>query len=251
MELSLVSYAIISTVLLLGGIVQCAVGFASGLLVTPILLMFGWNLQQAIAIQLVAGAVQNLSGALRLRHAFDWHTGLRPNLIRLVFMPAGVAVLVAAKGLDPAIVKQMVGALILLFLILLVTGHIRPRKHLHVAWEWLAMSTGGFLLGFCGMGGPPIVMWITAQGWAGDKARAFMFHAFTFTLLPMGLLLVASFGREVLDPARQALLAIPWSYLGAMIGLRLGAAMPDQRLRRITFGLLATIAVTASIGPWL
>jgi hypothetical protein len=250
MESYFVDYLIVAAVMTLGSVVQCAVGFASGLVVAPILLMAGWTLPEAITINLIAGTVQNVSGAVHLRHAFDWATGLRPNLIRLACVPIGVATLYAVQEtLDPNVIKQIVGGLILIFVLLLATGRIRPRADLNVGWEWLAMGSAGFLLGFCGMGGPAIVMWVTAQGWPGDKARAFMFHAFSISILPMAALLLGTFGKPVLVAGGVALLVVPFAFLGARLGLRLGAAMPDQLLRRITIALLVAIAATAIIGP--
>jgi uncharacterized membrane protein YfcA len=249
MPIPLPQLALVWTAVGLASVVQGTVGFASGLLMTPILIVAGWSLPEAIAINLVSGVAQNLVGAYQLRRSIEWPRWLRPNLVRLAGLPIGVWTLAQADRLDPSVVRQLVGTIILGVVAIFWFWRVRPREHLPVIWEYVAMGTSGFFAGFCGVGGPLIVLWLTAQIWPPARTRAFLFFAFSFTLLPHAALLIWNFDEKAISALQLGVLALPSALAGIAVGLVIGNRLPHELLRRLMLGILAAVAISTILMP--
>src|SRR5262245_48579509 len=109
----LTQYLLVSLIILASSVVQGAVGFASGLFGTPLLMLTGMSLPDAVAISLVTSAFQNCIAAWQLRRDIDYRLALRPMLIRLAMLPVGSAVLCAVGKENNSLASQIVGAIIL------------------------------------------------------------------------------------------------------------------------------------------
>jgi uncharacterized membrane protein YfcA len=242
-------FLLIAAVLALSSVVQGCVGFASALLAIPLMLASGIALPEAIAIMLVASTTQNLTGFFRLRKHVQFEAVFRPSVIRLAALPAGVLVLWWFDNLDRQHVRQAVGAILLAILLVQLLVRVQPQERLHRAWGWLAFSSSGFLVGLCGMGGPPMAMWVMCHRWSPEKSRAFLFAAYLSTMAPQLLLLLACFGTETTRAAFMGLLLVPIVLLATAVGLRIGGALSDVRLRTATFVILLLVAVGSILQP--
>lgn len=251
MTISLSQLAALWAIVGLSSVVQGTIGFASGMLALPILLFAGWSLPEAIAINLVAGVAQNLYGTYVLRRAVLWPDWLRPNLVRLAALPVGVWALTYADRLDPAIVRQLLGTIILAIVTAYWVWRVQPRERLHVGWEFLTMGTSGFFAGFCGVGGPQMVLWLSAQLWPPKRTRAFLHFAFSLTLLPQALLLIWKFEERAVTALQLGLLSLPAAIAGVMLGMLVGNRLPRELLRRLMLGVLALVATSAIVMPLL
>jgi uncharacterized membrane protein YfcA len=251
MPFSLQQYILVSVVLFFSSIVLGAVGFAAGLFGIPLLVLSGVSFPDAVAMSLVAAAPQNLIPAWQLRREIDFRRALRPMLIRYAFMPLGVFTLWLIGHANKDTASQIVGCLVLGIVALQWFWKVQPQPRIHDAWEWLAFSLGGFLLGLCGMGGPVMVLWVLAHDWPMNKARAFLFFLFLTGLPVQGLLMWSFFGREVLDAMLLAAAALPAVLAGLSVGLAVARAAPDRTLRTATVSVLILIAASAIIAPYL
>jgi uncharacterized membrane protein YfcA len=250
MPFSLEQYALVSVVLFFSSIVLGAVGFAAGLFGIPLLVLSGVSFPDAVAMSLVAAAPQNLIPAWQLRREIDFRRALRPMLIRYAFMPLGVFTLWLIGQGNKDTASQIVGCLVLGIVALQRLWKVVPQPRIHDAWEWLAFSLGGFLLGLCGMGGPVMVLWVLAHDWPMNKARAFLFFLFATGLPVQGLLMWSFFGAEVLDAMLLAAAAFPAIIAGLSVGLIIGRVTPDRALRTATLSVLILIAASAIIAPY-
>jgi uncharacterized protein len=122
---------------------------------------------------------------------------------------------------------------------------------LPVAWELAAFSLSGFLLGFSGMGGPPMVLWVLAHDWPMNRARGFLFFLAATSVVPQGVFLWLRFGSTALDAMLLGAAATPAVLVGLWCGLFLGRLVPDRALRRISVALLVLIALSAILNPYL
>ena len=245
-------YILIGIILLLSSVLQGAIGFASGLFGIPLLMLVtGIPLQDAVAISLVATLVQNATAAYRTRRDLDFRGALRPMLIRLAAMPLGVAALylLGAAGRDLA--SQLVGAVVLAIVFSQQVLRTAPRERLHQGWEWLAFTLAGFLMGFCGMGGPAMVLWVMAHNWPLRRARAFLFFLFATGMIPHAIFLVAFFGTEILWSMALGVVAIPILLLGTLLGLKLSSHSSEKLLRQISTAVLVLIGASAILMPLL
>jgi uncharacterized membrane protein YfcA len=251
LHVTLSQLAILWSIIALASVVQGTVGFASGMLATPILLFAGWSLPEAIAINLVVGVAQNLYGTYMLRRAVQWADWLRPNCVRLAMLPVGVWGLTYADRLEPDVVRQLIGGIILAIVVVFWLWRVKPREGLHVGWEILTMAASGFFAGFCGVGGPQIVLWLSAQLWPPARTRAFLYFAFSFTLLPHALLLIWNFEQEAIKALQLGVFALPAAIGGMAAGLVVGNRLPRELLRRLMLTVLAAVAASAILMPLL
>lgn len=251
MDITLSQYLTIGIILLLGSVLQGIVGFASGLFSIPLLLLNHVELPHAIAINLVASSVQSILGAWKLNESLPWRTTVRPIAIRFVALPTGALLLWLAQDWDRTMVKQMIGAILLAVVAAQALWRVEPREKIYAAWEWFTFSLSGVMAGFCGMGGPPMVLWVLAHRWDAARSRAFLFYLFIGGLIPQATVMLLLFGWPLLKTFGLGLLLIPFTASGALIGLAIGNALPIARLRMLTFVVLVLIAISAIVSPWL
>lgn len=257
MPFTVTQYLLVSLILLASSVLQGAVGFASGLFGIPLLMLTGIALPEAVAISLMASAVQNTVAAWQLRDEIDYRGVWRPMLIRLATLPLGAWMLyyLQATSQDAAADKdltaQIVGVIVLLIVFTQWSLRIQPQPSLHPAWEWFAFSIGGFLLGLCAMGGPAMVLWVMAHDWPMKRAKAFLYFLFATGVPLQAFFLWLFFGSSILWAMLLGLTTVPAVIAGIYPGLWLGRKIPDHIMRSLAWGVLVLIAVTAIASPWL
>jgi uncharacterized membrane protein YfcA len=251
MPFTLSQYAAVCLVLLASSLVQGAVGFAAGLFGIPLLLQCGVSFPDAVAISLAAAAPQNIIPAWQLRREIDFRRATRPILIRLALLPLGVYALSLIGSENKGLASQLVGVIVLAIVAVQRAFRVAPQPALAPIWEWLAFGLGGFLLGLCGMGGPPMVLWVLAHDWPLNRGRAFLFYIFATGIVPQGLLLWMYFGTEMLDAMLLGAAALPAVLVGLYGGLALNRLIPERVLRAISVLVLILIAASAIAAPLL
>jgi len=250
MPFDLKLYLLVSLIVLASSVVQGAVGFASGLFGTPLLMMAGLTLPEAVAVSLVAGAFQNCIAAWQLRREIDFRRALKPMLIRFAMLPAGVLALYLVGKQSNDLASQIVGVIILSIVIVQQALKTPPQPRLHPVWEWLAFGLGGFLLGLCGMGGPPMMLWALSHDWPMNRTRAFMYFIFVTGLVPHGLLLWWTFGNSILASMVLGASLLPAVLVGLYLGLYLSRLMSDRVLRATCIAVLVVIALSSIVSPY-
>lgn len=244
--------ALIGLIMTFGAVVQGAVGFASGLLGVPLLVLSGFSLPEAATINLVSTSVQNVAGVRKLWSHLDLHELIFPVIIRWLGIPVGAYVAwLADSHLEPAQAKQMIGAILLAIVLLLWVCRVRPRDHLNLFWQGLAFSTSGFMLGFASIGGAPMVIYVNALTWTSAKSRAFMFFCSTMGWPLAAAMFWMKFGEKIIPAALTTFLMLPLIFSGLLLGLRLGHHLPKQFFRKITLGLVIIIAISSILGPMI
>jgi uncharacterized protein len=243
-------YFLVGAILFASSIVQGAVGFASGLFATPLLMLSGISLPDAVAISMVASGIQNITAAWQLRREIDFRRALRPTFIRFAALPLGVGALLMVGKQSTALASQIVGGVILLIVAVQGALRVTPQEKVHPAWEWLAFGVGGFLLGLCGMGGPSMVLWVMAHDWPMIRAKAFLYFLFATGVPLQALLLWMAFGSDILAAMAQGLAALPLVLAGLYVGLHLGRQFSDLALRRLSLAVLVAIAASALLSPY-
>ena len=242
--------ALTMLVLALGIFVQAAAGFAGGMLVIPMLLMMGYGVPEASAALMVATVPQNLVGAHSLRASIDIRTLIWPGIGRVIFFPLGLYVLSHLLiHYNSNHIRQIVGAFVLGMTVLSIGFRPKPKENLHPVWAWIAFPASGFLQGVVGMGGPAMVIWVTAHDWSAKRMRAFLFGMYSISLIPVIGLLALQY--DILLPSLIAIAALPLLILATRLGLRAGNRLGRQRLRQVTLLLLLVTGVSGILAPWL
>jgi len=243
--------AFIALVMTFGSVLQGMVGFASGLLGVPLLVLGGLSIPEAATVNLVATSVQNITGAVHLWSHLKPRELVFPVIVRWLAIPVGTyAAWLTDRHLSPAQSKQLIGVSLLVVIVLLRVCRVAPRNYLNLFWQSLSFSTSGFLLGFASIGGAPLVLYVNALTWTAAKSRAFLFF-----LSAMGIpVAAAAFGfqyREKIVPAAlTTLLVMPLIFAGLWLGLRLGRRLSKPLFEKISYALLLLTALSAIVWPF-
>jgi uncharacterized protein len=241
----------IALIMVLGALLQGAVGFGMALFALPVMVWVGVELPVAIAVVQVTAITQMAWGCWAYREHIDWRPAVGVNACRLVTLPLGVLTLVylVAQGTGP--VKVVVGAALLLAVVVRVAVRVQPREKVRWWWAALAGLVSGYTGGLVAMSGPAIVLWVTAHRWSTNKSRVMMWISM-LPLIPVTLsLLTYQYGMPIVHGVLLGLAMVPVTLLGAMSGTNLGARMAPERLRGAALVVLTIIAVVTIVEPWV
>ena len=241
----------VSAILFFSSVIQGTVGFASGLFAIPLLLMAGMGLPESVMINLMASLVQSTTGAYQLRRKIDPRRTIRPIVIRLLTMPIGIYAMERTESWRQSQVTQIIGIVLLATVLLQWAWRVKPRARLHWGWDYLAFSTSGFMAGFCGMGGPPMVLWVMAHNWPMNRARALLYFLFVTGMPPQAFIMWLMFGNKILGAMLLGLAALPALLAGLYLGLWFSRLMSDRVLRRLSWVMLVLIALSAIVMPYV
>lgn len=242
--------ALIGLILTFGSVVQGAVGFASGLLGVPLLMLCGWSLPEAATMNLVSTSVQNATGAVKLWSHLDPKELVFPVIIRWLAIPVGTyAAWYTDQYLPHDRAKQIIGLILLVVIFLLHFCRVSPRELLNRYWQSLAFSTSGFLLGFASIGGAPMVLYVNALTWTAAKSRAFLFFCSAMGVPLAALMFWLKHGEKIIPAALTTLAVMPFILAGLWLGLGLGHRLSKSLFREITYGLLVLIAISSIVWP--
>ncbi len=250
MAYTLDEIALIAIIMTLGSVVQGALGFASGLLGVPLLVLSGFSLPEAATINLVSTSLQNVTGAWRLWPHLEPREMVFPVFVRWLAIPCGVyAAYLADRQLDPVQIKQLTGGFLLVMVVLLLGLRVPPRDRLALGWQALALATSGFLMGFASIGGAPMVLYVNSLTWTVNKSRAFLFFCSAASLPVVFAMYWYEHGARILPAASITVCLMPLILTGLWVGFWLGHRLSKPLFRRITLGLIALIALAAIASP--
>lgn len=231
--------------LILGAIIQSSSGFGFGLFVIPILLFFGFGLAPTVIMVVIGSAIQKITAVKYLKEHLDWHEMTPFIVIGLFGLPLGIYAMSRVSNMNQAVVKQVIGGLVLVMLAFHWKGSIKAREYVPKLWGYIAGFSAGVLNGFANIGGPPLVLWTLAHQWSNQKMRGTLI-AFSLIFVPFQLaLMLVSFGSEMFNPILKAVVLSPIVLLGTWIGLKIGEKISQEHLRIYMQVLLLLIAVAS------
>ncbi len=234
-------------ILFFASVLQSAIGFAFALFATPLLTYTGIPLPAIVTLVSSCSFLQSLVGIVKLRKETPWKTALVATVFRGLSVVFGIYFLKQALNLNQPYLRMMIGILLVVLVLLQIFFRPQPQEKLPWFWGLLAFFGSGFLSGLCGMGGPPLVLWVMAHSWSNNKSRAFLFATFTAALPIQLILMTLNFGQEIWHYFLLALCLTPVIYLGSIIGLALGAKLNKQQLKNCVYALLLFIGFSAII----
>ncbi|MCU0286004.1 MAG: sulfite exporter TauE/SafE family protein [Acidobacteria bacterium] len=235
--------------LILGGIIQSSSGFGFGLFIIPILLFLGFGLAPTVIIVVIGSAIQKLTAVQYLKQHLDWKEIMPFVLIGLIGMPLGIYAMYKIANMNQPVIKQVIGGLVLVMLILQWRGAIKTRERVAKVWGYIMGFLAGLLNGFANIGGPPVVLWTLAHRWSNQKMRGTLI-AFSLIFVPFQIILMLiTFGPAMLNPMFKAIILSPAVLLGTWLGLKIGEKISQDHLRIYMQALLLFIAI-ASILKW-
>jgi hypothetical protein len=219
---------------LAGGFLCGLSGFGAGLVTLPIVLLVASPLLAA-QMAALAGITSQIQSLPALRYGLHWReilpvvaAGLAGLFVALFFIPP----------LPVAIFKLGVGAILIaysLFALALPPSWRFTKRH-H-AGDLLAGFAGGVIGGIAGIPGPPVIMWTALQSWSAVEKRS-LIQMFNLVTLSAMLATTAGLGLLADHFVPAALMLLPGTLLGAMVGIAAYKRLNDRRYQQLVIILL-------------
>lgn len=243
--MDMTAYAIMAVVVFLAVTLQSIIGFGFALFATPLLVLAGFPLPNTIVLVSTCSLLQSLIGAYRLREDVPWRQALRATLIRSLCIICGMFLLKRLVSAHTGQIRLVIGLILCGLVVLQTLCRPKPVARLHWRWGGIAFASSGLLSGLCGMGGPPLVIWLMAQDWTTKQNRGFLFAVFA-TAIPLQIVLMRlSFGPTILHSVLLGFMLLPLILIGSCVGLPLGNRLNKERMRHFAYALLLIIGISA------
>ena len=225
------------------GTAASLVGFGSGIMISPILAIFGFAPTQT-ASGSIFGTFGNLSGATIthvIRKKIKYSLGLKLGLLAV---PGSIAGAVLDQYADPDVFNIMLGGILAFSAFMLLRGKISLGKGLserHIALTMLPVSVAaGVVSSFFGIGGGVVIVpfMILAMGMkmrevAVASQPALLVIAFT------GVLVHTYLGHTEIP---LAFVLLGGAFAGGLLGVRLSKRLGDKQMRMILSALIFSAA---------
>ena len=245
-------FEIIQSVLTLDLLAALGIGFAGGLMhgftgwggamVMMPLMSLMYEPIQSLGIVLIGGMLVSAQLFPWAIKRVDWQE-MKPILAAIVItIPAGTYVL---YHLEPHLVIRIIGAIIILSALLQLSGwrYKGPRGTLPAACTGVAC---GFINGFSGLGGAPLVLYVLSNPVPAEFQRANLIMAVTVISVLVFIFLVAGGGIGSESLARGVIIA-PMQYFGAWIGARLFHRLPSEIFKRFSLIMLIILGISVTV----
>ena len=228
-------------------IVGGATGFGTALVATPLMLLVGISVPEAVFVILVVGLVTRCAVMLRLRRHVAWS---RVGLLALGSIPGAWAGAEVLHVVSVQYLKIAAGVLAVLcgISMMVVPNPEEPRPP-STAAQVATGAVGGFLSTTTALNGPPPALLLTRAGIPPLVFIADMAGYFTAVSV-VSLIILGARGQipvSVLWPALPIYVAA--ALLGTGVGLWIAHRLPERAFRLAVIGLVivagALTAVTA------
>ena len=246
---------IVVLILALATTIQSVVGFGLALFAVPLLLMVGMKLLPAIFLVLTISFFSAGVGIGRLREEFELQRSIRASVYRAVGVIPGYFAAVSTAQSSPANIKAAMGFAIGLGVLAQSRKLLKRNKRREIAQQenrepsrkaapWAFLSSG-FLMGWLGMGGPPLVFWLLSGRETPKKTRSFLYGVYAFTI-PLQLAIIAFNTPAILHQVTPLLLvSVPICLLISAVALQWGDKLDVDRLQWLSLALLTLLAAKA------
>jgi uncharacterized membrane protein YfcA len=228
--------------------IQSVVGFGLALFSVPLLVLVGLPLLPSVFLVLSVSWLSSILGVKRLKGDLQPRLTLQASLYRMVGVIPGYAAALYTVNSSPANLKAAMGFVIGLGVLAqsrklfgsksTVAAGTEPNRKLAP----YAFASSGFLTGWLGMGGPPLVFWLLTGKQDPKKTRAFLYSIYVLTI-PFQLAVMAYHSPETVTMALPIMvLALPASLVVTSYFLKLGDRLDVENLQKLSLGLLTVLS---------
>jgi len=197
---------------------------------------------QSLGIILIGGMLVSAKLFPWAAKRTDWQE-MKPLLSAIVLaIPAGTYLLFQ---LELSLVIKIIGVIIMMSALLQLSGwsYKGPRGAVPAASAGLAC---GFINGFSGCGGAPLVLYILSKPVPAEIQRANLIIAVTVISFCVFTFLVIGGGMDGRSLARGVIIA-PIQLLGAWIGAGLFQRLPGEVFKRFSLIMLIVLGLSVTI----
>lgn len=212
-------------------------GFGFALVSIPLMSLV-IDIKYAIPLGALCGLVVNIVLAFQLKKHIKYFE--LKNIIwgSVIGIPIGVFVLSAA---DQNLLKMILGIFVLVFVLITVTGFIKPRDF-NNNWGYLAGLFSGLFGGAFNTNGPPVLIYFYLKGW--DKLK-FKGQITGFFIITSSVIVVSHFaaGLTTSEIFYDFLYLLPVILLGIFLGTKLFSKISSEIFNRIVMLFLFMVAI--------
>ncbi|MEL0437820.1 sulfite exporter TauE/SafE family protein [Phycobacter sp. K97] len=185
---------------------------------------------------IVSALVGQIVGLLGLSSALNWRKGRYLLSGGLVGVPFGAGLLAL---MDPGLVKSMVGGFLIAYAFLQFAGWPKPRPAPsgEGMGDRLIGLAGGVMGGFAGLSGVAPLVWLQLRGFSASAQRE-RYQPFNLLVLAFAagaMLLIGKLDKELLI---FAAVSVPFTLIGAFVGVRAFKGVSDKGFRKAVLLLL-------------
>ena len=225
----------------IGGLSRGFAGFGAALIIVPALTLVYGPVPAVVIMSLieVPGVLQLARTAVR---DADWK-----NLAPLCFA-AAVTIPIGAWALavlDVTLIRQSIAGIVIVFGAMIATGW-RYNGEVKTGLSAAIGTVSGFCSGIASLGGPPVVMFLIAQGSNASQTRAGIIAYFAFAT-GLRLAIFAIFGLLSVDALFLSLLLSPVYMCGIWVGKRNFRGISETVFRRFVVALVLVMGMIALI----
>jgi len=235
------TYAIIYSVLCVyvGGCVKGLTGFGFSLVAVGTLVLVAPP-SSVVPVVLLMNSLINLVLISSVRKEVDMGRILPLALAGVAGLPLGTYILVV---MNADVLRIVIGVVILLFAAALLLGFRREIKRERLG-SGVVGAASGILNGSVGMGGPPIVLFLSHLGLGKRSFRANLVGYFLCINLAAIPFYYAG-GLLTEEVFKMFALFIPALALGGLTGARLVSRVSERNFRYITLAIVMVAAMLA------
>ena len=221
-------------------VVGGATGFGASLIAAPFMLLAGFNVEDVVIINLVAGVVTRIGVSLRLRSHIDWR---RVTLLVAGSLPGACLGALPVLAFPEHALKRVVGIVVVLCGLGMAAARLQQPYVPSTRAQVAAGFASGFLSTTTSLNGPPIAL-VLAR--AGLPPLSFIADLAAYFTLTNAVSLLILLGRgplpaDILWPDLPVLVAI--ATVGNFLGLRIARKLPARGFRAAVIGLVILVGV--------
>lgn len=225
-----------------GALLQSVIGFGMGVVTIPIIVWMGISVENAVTVLIPCVFCQTLFNCFQNRRNLPWNEVKSVFLLRLIGLPIGIVTLhwSVTQSQDVARIILGIGILVIITLQMMTS---KPTGSLPPGWIIPTGLTSGFFAGLIGMGGPTLVLWVVRQDWTTQQQRVFLWLSFLLIIPFQAILMIWSFGNEMVTTIAYGTAIVPFSIAGAWLGNHYGKGISPVSLRMLMYCFLMVIAI--------
>lgn len=236
--------SLIVVLIFFASIVQSLAGFGYGMVLVPLALLFV-KPSLIIPISLITGNILNLILLLQYRRSINKQMAGFLLLGGLLLTPLGVKALIS---INPDLIKLSVGTIMIFTSIMMYFGLrvLVAKKNIGL---FIVGCMSGFIGALCGIGGPPIVLFLVNENIKKEEFKATLILYFSI----LSLLINAIYFYEGLmtkDVIIKSLFCLPVLGLGLSLGFVLNKHIKEELFKKFVLILVfvsGTLLVVQSL----
>ena len=243
--------ALIAGIIFFSSGIQAMIGFGNGLIAMPLLLSAGIPLTHAVVLTVTTSLCQRLLFGFQMRKHILLKKYLPVIIAIFAGLPLGIYLLGIVSGQSRDFVKQVIGLLVLVMVILKFTVKTKPKENIAGIWGALAGFLYGFLGGLANVGGPPLVIWSYAHNWTKEQLRTAPSMISLFAVPFQFLLFFFRFGSSILNIFLFGVLLWPVAIAANQLGQKIGRKINLETLRFVVMVSLGCMGVYYILEPMM